>query len=154
MELLPGKSISALWVLPHIAFSFLNLPYIYGGKSALVGLDCSGLACEILGALGLIPRNSEFGSQQLYDKFKDSSSDGVSAIGSLAFYGKDTSHIDHVGIFLDTFFIIEAAHGDSTTLTVELAKSKNAKTRVSPYNYRKDLVAVLRPKYEDFGLHD
>lgn len=153
MELVPTKTISALSILPHLALRYVNVPYIFGGKSALVGLDCSGLVCELLQAVGVLSTNEELGSQQLYNKFKDSQI-GVIGLGSLAFYGKSVTEIDHVAMFLDTHLIIEAGHGTSDTLTVEQAKLRDAKGRVRPFNYRKDLVAVVRPLYEDFGLHD
>lgn len=154
MDLKIGPKNSALEFLPLLALGYLNIPYIYGGKTIFPGLDCSGLICDLLGSLGVIPRNSEFNSQALYNLLKPNSVDGEIALGSLAFYGASISAIDHVAMFLDTHLIIEAAHGDHTTTTIEEAYKKNARVRVSPFNYRKDLVAVLRPKYEDIGLHD
>lgn len=132
--------------------SFLNIPYIYGGKNPLSGEDCSGLVCEFLKVLGVIQTNEEFGSQQLYDKFKPMTLTGdsvVASTGSLAFYGKDESHIDHVAMFLDSNFIVEAGHGTADTLTKDIATQRGAYSRVRPYKYRSDLVTVLNI---DLGL--
>lgn len=147
-----GKCNSSLALLPMLAMQFVNIPYIFGGKSALIGLDCSGLVCELLGAVGVIPRNAEYSSQELYDLLKTKSVDGEIALGAVAFYGADIKNIHHVGMLLDINFIIEAAHGDSTTTTLDEAQKKNAKSRVSRLNYRSDLVAVLRPRYVEFDL--
>lgn len=154
MELKLGPKNTSLEFFPAYALKFLNIPYIYGGKSPLIGLDCSGIACEFMQALGVIPNNSEMGSQQIFDYLKDRSSLNEISVGSLAFYGLNTSRIDHVAIFLDTNLIIEAGHGDHTTLTLVDAQKRDAKVRVRPFNYRKDLVAILRPKYEELGFHD
>jgi cell wall-associated NlpC family hydrolase len=154
MDFTIGKDNSALWLLPQLAMEFVNIPYIYGGKCALTGLDCSGLVCELLGAIGLIPRNAEFNAQGIYDHFKDISTYGEIAVGSLAFYGKSTSDIHHIGLLLDINFMIEAGHGDSTTTTLDAAKKKDAKSRVSRWNFRKDLVNILRPHYGDYDLHN
>lgn len=154
MDLKVGPKNSALEFLPLLAIQYLNIPYIFGGKNCLTGLDCSGLACELLASLGIIPRNEEMGSQVLHDFLITRSVDGEICLGSLAFYGASSSKIDHVAMFLDTHLVIEAAHGDQTTTTLAAAQARNARVRVSPYNYRKDLVAVLRPKYEDYGFHD
>lgn len=153
MDLSVAKANSALSLLPQIALRYLNIPYIYGGKSALVGLDCSGLVCELLQALGLIGPNEDMNSQQLYDKFKGTFDDVV-GVGSLAFYGKSLPQIDHVAMFLDTHLVIEAGHGDATTTSIEAARQRDAKVRVRPFNYRKDLVAITRPDFENFGYHE
>lgn len=154
MNLSVGVENQSLWIIRPLAISMLNIPYIYGGKSPINGLDCSGVVCELLQSLGLIGRNVEMNSQMIFDNFKNKSAEGVIALGSLAFYGESASKISHVAMFLDTHFIIEAGHGTSDTKEVSQAQIRDAKVRISPFNYRKDLVAVLRPKFEDYGLHD
>ena len=133
-----------------LMLSYLNIPYIFGGKNPLVGEDCSGLVCEFLKALGVLATNDELGSQQLYNKFEPMTiPGGLVSTGSLIFFGKDKSHIDHVAMFLDSDFIVEAGHGTADTLTKEIATQRGAFTRVRPFHYRTDLVAVLTV---DLGL--
>lgn len=139
-------------VFQTLMLSYLNIPYIFGGKNPLVGEDCSGLVCEFLKALGVLGTNEELGSQQLYDKFKPMTSAQVrepAHTGSLVFYGKDESHIDHVAMFIDEKFIIEAGHGTSDTLTKDIAAQRGAYTRVRPYTYRTDFITILNI---DLGL--
>lgn len=131
-------------------FSYLNIPYVFGGKNVLVGEDCSGLVCEILKALGTIGTNEEYGSQQLYTLFKPlSATPRVTGPGSLVFYGKDVNSIDHVAIFIDDHFILEAGHGTADTLTKETAAQRGAYSRIRPYTYRSDIVEILNI---DLGL--
>lgn len=126
-----------------LMLSYLNIPYIYGGKNPLTGEDCSGLVCEFLKALGTLETNEELGSQQLHDHFAPVAHQGAASTGSLVFYGADESHIDHVAMFIDGHFIVEAGHGTSDTLTKEIAEKRGAFVRVRPYTYRKDLVTIL-----------
>lgn len=135
-----------------IALQFLNTPYIYNGKNPLTGLDCSGLVSEILKGAGVISWNSNMNSQELYDYFKPQTQGTIIATGSLAFYGKDEKSIEHVALFINTHSVVEAGHGDSTITTLDLAKDRGAMVRVRPYNYRKDLVSVIRPNYEQVGF--
>lgn len=130
-----------------LLLSYLNIPYIYGGKNPLGGEDCSGLVCEFLKALGILGTNDELGSQALFDKFKPTALmldlKGAPVPGALAFYGQDVSHIDHVAMFLDSHFIVEAGHGTADTLTKETATQRGAFTRVRPFTYRADFVGIL-----------
>jgi cell wall-associated NlpC family hydrolase len=132
-----------------LMLSYLNIPYIFGGKNPLEGEDCSGLVCEFLKAVGKLKTNDEFGSQQLHDLFAKDAHTGEITTGSLAFYGTDVKHIDHVAMFLDDNFIVEAGHGTADTKTKEIATQRGAFTRVRPYKYREDLVAILNI---DLGL--
>lgn len=132
-----------------LMLGYLNIPYIFGGKNPLIGEDCSGLVCEFLKALGVLSTNEELGSQQLHDKFKPMTVARGPSTGSLAFYGADESHIDHVAIFIDDNFVLEAGHGTADTLTKDIATQRGAFSRVRPHNYRKDLVVILNV---DFGL--
>jgi cell wall-associated NlpC family hydrolase len=129
--------------------SYLNIPYIFGGKNPLQGEDCSGLVCEFLKALGKIKTNDELGSQQLHDLFRPMTVAGEPRIGSLAFYGTDERHIDHVVMFIDDNFVIEAGHGTSDTLTKGIATQRGAFSRMRPHTYRNDLVVILNI---DLGL--
>lgn len=136
-------------IFEKLLLSYLNIPYIYGGKNVLTGEDCSGLVCEIYKALGKIGTNEEWGSQQLYKLFKPQALDGATAPGALAFYGKGLESIDHVAIFIDNNFVLEAGHGTADTLTKEIATQRGAYSRIRPYKYRADFLEVLRI---DLGL--
>lgn len=133
----------------RIMICYLNIPYIYGGKNVLTGEDCSGLVCEFLKAVGKIGTNEEFGSQALYNKFKPMTALSEPRTGSLAFYGKSANEVDHVAMFIDSKYIIEAGHGTADTTTKEIATQRGAYSRIRPFNYRSDLIEILNV---DLGL--
>jgi cell wall-associated NlpC family hydrolase len=134
------------------AMSFLFIPYKWAGKVPLIGLDCSGLVCEILQAAGILKTNEEMNAQQLYSLMQLQGNKSALGLGSLAFYGIGLTQINHVAFFVNEHLVIEAGHGDSTVVTREDAEKKGAYVRIRPYNYRGDLVAVIRPEYEMLGL--
>ena len=129
------------------AKSLLHVPYIWGGKSPLIGLDCSGFVCEVLKSVGAVGNHEELSAQGLFDRFNGK---GINYMVHLAFFGKDLKSIDHVGILdiannqIDSrTSLIEAAGGDHTTITREIAEKIDARVKVRPVGYRKDLVASI-----------
>lgn len=133
-------------LLIKYALSWLGTPYIWGGQSRY-GVDCSGLVQSILHSVGAAPQG-DYTSQGLYLYFlaqgvKQSSPKA----GSLIFYGT-SERIIHVAFALDDFRVIEAGGGTSKVKTVEDAISVGAYVRIRPYNYRKDVYAIITPRYQ------
>jgi len=87
------------------AMHFMNVPYLWGGKSAL-GIDCSGFVQVVYSMYGyLLSRDA-----------KDQALEGVSvsslseaASGDLAFFSNEEEKIVHVGILLDENRILHAS---------------------------------------------
>jgi cell wall-associated NlpC family hydrolase len=132
-------------LMKQYALQFVGVPYHYGGSNPVGGIDCSGLVCEIFMAFGVFPFGTRLNAQMLHDRFMKDGSVGVRNLGALAFYGADETKIDHVGLFLDDTYIIEAAGGTATTITVQDAIAKNAFVKVRAYTYRKDFVRSILP---------
>lgn len=139
-------------LLIRYAFSFVGVPYVYGGNNPISGLDCSGYVCEVLRFGGVIGNKEDLGAQGLYDRLERDSSFGLRGPGCLAFFGKSLTEITHVAFMVDTFRIIEAGGGDSTTTSVEEAKKRSAFVRGRLLTYRGDLVGTLKPKYSAIGI--
>lgn len=133
------------------AKSFLGKPYIWGGEHPCIGFDCSGLVQEILKSAGLDPQGDQT-AQGLHDYFESSSTHGVYAAGSLAFYGKSVTEITHVAFCIDPYRMIEAGGGDSSCVDTVSAVRKGAFVRMRLITARKDLVAILKPRYSTIGL--
>lgn len=127
---------------------YMNIPYVWGGKDLITGLDCSGLIYNILkNDLQLEPTRI-LNSQSYYDYFKFIGRlevlPGASDLGDLCFFGKDNNNIIHVGMCLDNKLMIEAAHGGKDVVNVHIAALKGAKVEVNPISRRNDLRAILR----------
>lgn len=125
------------------AFSFLHLPYIWGGDSPFKGFDCSGLVQEILSGVGLDPTGDQT-AQGLFQAFKASSRLDPDP-GCLVFFGADPTKITHIGFCVAPGVMIEAGGGGSKTTTKEVAVSQNARVRMRAVANRRDLVAICDP---------
>ncbi len=130
------------------ARSFLGTPYMWGGNSRVMGLDCGGFICEILRRESIIGLQ-DYSAQGLHDfLLKSRSGDVVSRpcqAGDLLFWGDP---ITHVAMAIDDKYLIEAGGGDSSTKTIVDAAKRNACVRERKMNYRKDPNVIIRPRYQ------
>jgi cell wall-associated NlpC family hydrolase len=134
-------------LLYDYALSFIGLPYIWGGDDAVAGFDCSGLVQELLAAIGADPAGDQ-NAQTLHDHFLANGKLGVMGLGALVFYGKSTKEISHIVMMLDDKSCIGADGGGSTTVDRAAAIKANAFVKVRPFDYRKDMVAIVMPDYQ------
>ena len=87
------------------AFTYLNAPYLWGGKSPM-GIDCSGFVQMVYAMNGMqLPRDA---SQQA-DKGHALSFIEEAEEGDLAFFANSDGNIVHVGIMLSNHRIIHAS---------------------------------------------
>ena len=135
-----------LEILRGIAFSCLNVPYIWGGQNPLEGMDCSGFCLHLLKSLGLW-KDGDTTAQGIYNFLSKKANRVEPQEGAFLFFGKSSFEIMHIAYAIDDKRMIEA-HGDRTCLNVDLAKvwrnHEGAFIRVSPINKRIDLVAALK----------
>ena len=92
-------------LLINTAMSYINVPYLWGGKSVL-GIDCSGLVQTVYSIAGFsLPRDA---SQQVqHGRPIESLAEAV--IGDLAFFGDAKGKITHVGILKNNTEVIHAS---------------------------------------------
>jgi cell wall-associated NlpC family hydrolase len=91
--------------IENIALKFLNVPYLWGGKSNM-GIDCSGFTQQVFKLCNIwLPRDAfqqaELG--EVVDFLQEAN------CGDLAFFDNEEGRITHVGIILNSFTIIHAS---------------------------------------------
>ena len=136
------------------AYSFLGTPYRWGGDDPIAGIDCSGLAIEILKAAGLYKGHYDTTAQGLYTDMLFTKKAGLTKLPDslcLAFYGKSDKEISHVGICVSPTHMIEAGGGGSKVVDEKSAAAANAFVRIRPIDSRSDLVGILQPIYSWSG---
>ena len=137
--------------LIQYAMSFLGVPYKWAGSNPISGLDCSGLLQCILQSVGMDPPGDQT-AQGLFNHFEVSSTWNSYTPGALAFFGESVTKITHVAFLIDQYRMIEAGGGGHLTLTKEDAALQNAFVRIRLIKSRKDLVAVIKPRYATIGM--
>jgi len=139
-------------ILMAYAESLLGTQYKWAGNNSIEGFDCSGLVVELLKSTGEPLPFSDMSSQMLFNYYQSGHGEwNRQQVGALAFYGESATKVTHVAMFMDQYRIIEAGGGGNLVLTEEDAAAKGAVVRVRPYNYRKDLLAVIRPYFRGIG---
>jgi len=138
-------------ILKEYALTFVGLPYKWGGKSPLEGYDCSGFIQELMRSVGLDPPNDQT-AKALFDHFSENGEWNRLGMGSLLFFGRGPKYISHIAMALDTYRMIEAAGGNSTTLTKQDAIDREAMVRIRLIKSRKDLQAIIRPNFVKIGM--
>jgi cell wall-associated NlpC family hydrolase len=134
-------------ILRQYALQFINTPYRFGGKNPMTGLDCSGLVSELLKAAGVMPEHADLNAQGIFDLYSQDGKWNDFRMGSLVFYGADSKNIDHVAVLVDDKTIMAANSGDHTTVDLETAERQNAFVKLRPIDWRKDRIAVIRPRF-------
>lgn len=127
---------------------FYNKPYIWGG-SGPVGYDCSGLVESIYKGAG-IPIPGRLNSQQLHDQLNMGPvlTPEQCDLGDLLFFGESKDNISHVALGLGYGLMYEAAHGDHTCTTPDIAYARGAMVMANPINHRRDLVAIIKKPFD------
>ena len=101
----PGENSSFDPDITNLSNMFLNVPYLWGGKSVM-GIDCSGLVQLIFSLLGVsLPRDA--GQQALEGVIVSGIED--SEVGDLAFFENPEGKIVHVGIVLENMKILHSS---------------------------------------------
>ena len=135
-------------LLSQIAFSLLWIPYIWGGNSPMVGLDCSGAVQVPLKKVGVVPDIYDMTSQGIYNFLTTKKfSSCEPREDCILFFGKSIRRITHVAIAIDEKRMIEARGGNRTTNSIKEALKKNALVDLTNINHRKDLVASIKVEY-------
>lgn len=114
-----------------IAFTFLNCPYLWGGKTPF-GIDCSGFTQMVYKLCGyqLLRNAKEQATQGEVLSFIEESE-----AGDLAFFDNEEGEITHVGIVLNNYNIIHV-HGKVRIDTLDHSGIFNADVQKHTHKLR------------------
>jgi len=130
----------AIEVATKIAWSYLLIPYKYGGDD-FTGLDCSQLLVEIGRGVGILHRDEDLSAEGLYIRFKKYAVQKPYK-GVFVFYGKP---IKHTAYCIDEYHTIGAWGGNRKINTVADAEKYNAFIKVLPINSDKRIKKFVDP---------
>jgi cell wall-associated NlpC family hydrolase len=89
------------------ALAQVGTPYVWGGETTGVGFDCSGLVQAAYKAAGItLPRVA----QDQYDATPKLESGDPLEPGDLVFFGRSTTDVTHVGIYVGNGQMVDAPH--------------------------------------------
>ncbi|MBA3957879.1 MAG: C40 family peptidase [Parachlamydiaceae bacterium] len=121
--------------LTSLSLNFMDLPYTWGGRVSF-GYDCSGFTQMLYRRIGVIlPRNAR---QQInWNGFHEVATESLQP-GDLIFFGKDSSKIVHVGLFLGDNWFIHASQSENKPYIRlnNLTEARWNGTEGSPFPFR------------------
>lgn len=120
---------------------FLGSPYLWGGDTPMAGFDCSGMVCEVLKSVGLLPPDEDLTADGLFKAFaKYGISEPVPA--GLVFWGTGQKKT-HVEFLINKNQTIGASGGGAKCLTLEDAIGMDAFVKIRPI--KPNPIAYLDP---------
>ena len=132
------------------AWTFLGLPYIWGGDDPVRGFDCSGLVVEVLQAVGLLPHKSDLTANGLYLRYAQRRVEQGYA-GCLVFWFSPAGLATHVELMVDDYHTIGASGGGSSTTSPQAAVDQNAFVKMRPLGYCGSSYKIVDPFLEVTG---
>jgi cell wall-associated NlpC family hydrolase len=131
-----------------IAWTYLGLPYIWGGDDPIEGFDCSGFAVHLLQSVNLLTVDSDYTAAGLYRHLFEHKTNKIIP-GNLIFFGSqrrlNIGDITHVEIAVNGELMIGASGGGRNNMTIEEAVRNNAFIKVKPVKSRRHMIGIIDP---------
>lgn len=125
--------------ISSIALSYLNAPYLWGGKTPF-GIDCSGFTQSVYKIAGIKLKRD---ASQQATQGETLSFLSEAKVGDLVFFDNEEERITHVGILLDDNKIIHAS-GKVRIDTVDHQGIFNAETK--SYSHKLRLIKTFNKR--------
>ena len=103
---------------------WIGTPYSWGGDD-YSAFDCSGLVVEVLKSIGKFYDHEDYSAHTLYQKYKHNEVKKPFS-GCLILWFNKQGRAIHVGMMIDSYFLVHASGGGSKVKTVSDAIDKNA----------------------------
>jgi len=130
------KAVEYLW-------TFLHIPYFWGGDDPMAGFDCSGLVIRILQAVGRLSRGFDTTADGLWKKYsRHEVRKGYAGCLVFWFVGDRAVHVE---MMIDDLHVIGASGGGSEITSLEKAILRNAFVQMNPVGYRKQAYRIVDP---------
>jgi len=113
---------------------FIGTPYRWGGDDPMAGFNCSGLANEVLQAVGYQAHGMDYTADGLWRIFQHLEVPHPEP-GCLVLWLKNDKAV-HVEIAIDGTYAVGASGGGSGTGTIQDAINQNAFIKIRPMSYR------------------
>lgn len=129
-----------------VRLAMLNIPYLWGGKDPVRGLDCSGFVTSLVWRLsnGKVDIRATHNTTALLEQLEIPI--GEARPGDLAFYGPN-GRTNHVMVCLGEGVVLGQGIGDASCTDAELSRRDGKTTKVFTMQYRPDLIGVRRFRF-------
>ena len=117
------------------AWTFLGLPYRWGGNDTIYGFDCSGLIVEVLQGVGLLLHGTDMTANGFYLRYKNHVV-AKGYAGCLVLWFNPAGLATHIEMMVDDYHTIGASGGGSSTTSTDAAADSNAFVKMRPLGYR------------------
>jgi cell wall-associated NlpC family hydrolase len=127
------------------AWSFIGVPYHWGGDDPMEGFDCSGFCIEILRSVGVLSRFGDWTAHDLWVHFQGSRTSQPDEGCLVYWWGNSNSRIVHIEYCLNDKYSLGASGGGSSTTNMESAIRSNAYIKMRPFMYRSGVAGFTDP---------
>jgi cell wall-associated NlpC family hydrolase len=129
-------------VFMEVLWTFINLPYRWGGDDPKTGFDCSGMTVEALKSIGGLPLKDDMNADSLWHKWNANFETKTPRRGALVFWFNAEGRAYHVAICIDDTHCLTADGGGSQTTSEQAAVDQNAFIKVRRIDHR-----ASQPRY-------
>lgn len=132
------------------AWTFIGVPYTWGGDDPMRGFDCSGYCVECLKSVAKLPYKGDWTANGIWVLFQHLKVTWPDP-GALVFWQSSRSDkMIHIEIVVHRGISLGASGGGSSTLTLADAIEQNAYIRARPFQGRDGRKLFFADPFKDY----